>query len=206
MYSRTNRSVNVRCYLNGSGAGKLTAELRDGNRVISTQSVNVSSAAPHHDITLTNLGAIELWGVDHPKLYQIRVSLFDGVNLTDEYETRIGFREARFTPDGFYLNGKHLELRGLNRHQTFPFVGQAMPAGWAGARSITTPMGISVPAIASVITVFRTSFVSRSRRPGFTNRSAIRGRRSFLNPPSTGRAAIATRVSASRWSVQIVNA
>lgn len=125
---KNNRSVNVRCYLNGSGTGKLTAELRDGNRVISTQSVNVSSAAPHHDITLTNLGAIELWGVDHPKLYQIRVSLFDGVNLTDEYETRIGFREARFTPDGFFLNGKHLKLRGLNRHQTFPFVGQAMPA------------------------------------------------------------------------------
>ncbi len=33
-----------------------------------------------------------------------------------------------FTPDGFFLNGKHLKLRGLNRHQTYPFVGQAMPA------------------------------------------------------------------------------
>ena len=127
-----NRSVNVRCYLDGKDAGtgprKLSAELRDGSRVISTQSVNVSSAASHHDIVLTNLGAIELWGVDHPKLYQVRVSLFDGDNLTDEYETRIGFREARFTPDGFFLNGKHLKLRGLNRHQTYPFVGQAMPA------------------------------------------------------------------------------
>ena len=60
-----NRSVNVRCYLDTTGTGggprKLTAELRDGNRVISTQSVNVSSGASHHDITLTNLGAIELW-------------------------------------------------------------------------------------------------------------------------------------------------
>ena len=124
----TNRSVKVRCYLNGTGPGKLTAELRDGNRVISTQSVNVTAGAPHHDISLTNLGAIELWGVDHPKLYQIRVSLFEGNSLTDEYETRIGFREARFTPNGFFLNGKHLKLRGLNRHQTYPFVGQAMPA------------------------------------------------------------------------------
>ena len=120
-----NRSVNVRCYVQGSG-GKLTAELRDGGRIISTQSVNVSS--DHHDIQLTNLGQIELWGIDHTKLYTIRVSLSDGNNLTDEYETRIGFREARFTPDGFFLNGKHLKLRGLNRHQTFPFVGQAMPA------------------------------------------------------------------------------
>ena len=123
-----NRSVNVRCYLNGTGPGKLTAELRDGNRVISTQSVNVTAGAPHHDVTLSNLGAIELWGVDHPKLYQVRVSLLEGNSVTDEYETRIGFRDARFTPNGFFLNGKHLKLRGLNRHQTFPFVGQAMPA------------------------------------------------------------------------------
>ena len=122
-----NRRVNVRCYLNTVGAGgKLTVELRDGDRVISTGSVNVSSG--QHDIQLTNLNQIELWGVDHPKLYSIRVSLFEGNNLTDEYETRIGFREARFTPDGFFLNGKHLKLRGLNRHQTYPFVGQAMPA------------------------------------------------------------------------------
>src|SRR6185503_6109015 len=86
-----NRSVNVRCYLNGAGTGprKLTAELRDGNRVISTQTVNVASGAPHHDIQLTNLGAIELWSVDQPRLYQVRVSLFDGDTLTDEYDTRI---------------------------------------------------------------------------------------------------------------------
>src|SRR5258707_15799783 len=41
---------------------------------------------------------------------------------------RIGFREARFTDHGFELNGSVVKLRGLNRHQTFPFVGQAMPA------------------------------------------------------------------------------
>ena len=127
-----NRSVNVRCYLDRKGAAsaqrKLTAELRDGARVIATQSLNLSSAAPHYDLVLNNLGAIELWDVDRPKLYEVRVSLFEGDRLTDNYETRIGFREARFTPDGFFLNGKHLKLRGLNRHQTFPFVGQAMPA------------------------------------------------------------------------------
>ena len=33
-----------------------------------------------------------------------------------------------FTDHGFSLNGKMIKLRGLDRHQTFPFVGQAMPA------------------------------------------------------------------------------
>ena len=127
-----NRSVNVRCYLDTKGASggprRLRAELRDGDRVIATQTANTAAGGGPYDISLTNLGAIELWGVDHPKLYQVRVSLFEGDSLTDEYQTRIGFREARFTPDGFFLNGKHLKLRGLNRHQTYPFVGQAMPA------------------------------------------------------------------------------
>lgn len=127
-----NRSVNVRCYLDNKGASnaqrKLTAELRDGARVIATQSLNVSSVTPHYDLVLDNLGAIDLWDVNNPKLYQVRVSLFEDDRLTDEYDTRIGFREASFTPDGFFLNGKHLKLRGLNRHQTYPFVGQAMPA------------------------------------------------------------------------------
>ena len=63
-----------------------------------------------------------------PKLYDIRVAITSGGKTIDHYETRIGFREAKFTPEGFYLNGKHLKLRGLDRHQTFPFVGQAMPA------------------------------------------------------------------------------
>lgn len=29
--------------------------------------------------------------------------------------------------DGFYLNGKKVKLRGLNRHQSYPYVGYAMP-------------------------------------------------------------------------------
>ena len=41
---------------------------------------------------------------------------------------RIGFREASFRPDGFFLNGKRLPLFGLNRHQLYPYAGMAMSA------------------------------------------------------------------------------
>ena len=41
---------------------------------------------------------------------------------------QIGFREASFQPDGFYLNGERLQLFGLNRHQLYPYAGMAMPA------------------------------------------------------------------------------
>jgi len=127
------RRVDVRCFLNSKAAPtapmKLIAELRDGERVMATKSSDVlPPGAPHYDVQLNNLGSIELWDLEQPKLYQVCVRLMDGERVSDHNETRIGFREARFTPEGFHLNGKHIKLRGLNRHQTFPYVGQAMPA------------------------------------------------------------------------------
>ncbi len=127
------KKVDVRVFLDqnqaSGGSLKLTAELRDGSRVIATNSRELTpNRKQHYDVTLSNLGAIELWSIDQPKLYDVRVHLSESGKVIDQYETRIGFRDARFTPDGFFLNGKHLKLRGLNRHQTFPFVGQAMPA------------------------------------------------------------------------------
>src|ERR1039458_5077105 len=72
------------------------------------------------------------WAPTDPDVYRqrapITARLHQGGAPIDEYSTRIGFREARFTPQGFMLNGKHIKLRGLNRHQTFPYVGGAMPA------------------------------------------------------------------------------
>ncbi len=41
---------------------------------------------------------------------------------------RIGFREAQFHKQGgFTLNGQRLNLIGLNRHQTYPYIGAAAP-------------------------------------------------------------------------------
>jgi beta-galactosidase len=102
----------------------LKVELRDGARVLSSVEGQVSA----QPLTLSNLGPIDLWDLDRPKLYTVTARLYQGATPIDDYSTRIGFREARFTPQGFMLNGKHIKLRGLNRHQTFPYVGGAMPA------------------------------------------------------------------------------
>lgn len=69
--------------------------------------------------------SVEPWSVDEPNLYTLKVSVDSG----DEVEVRVGFRTARFDKDGrFYLNDRALQLMGLDRHQTFPYVGGAMPA------------------------------------------------------------------------------
>ncbi|MEP7075031.1 MAG: glycoside hydrolase family 2 TIM barrel-domain containing protein [Acidobacteriota bacterium] len=123
------RSLNVSIYVEGKTerALKLIAELRDGDKTIVAGSRNVVGTQSQ-DIALKDIGSVELWDIDNPKLYTLRVTIKDGNGTLDHYETRVGFREAKFTPEGFYLNGKHLKLRGLDRHQTFPFTGQAMPA------------------------------------------------------------------------------
>src|SRR4030095_5338356 len=80
-----NRSVKVRCYLDSKGASsaqrKLTAELRDGSRVLATQSLPVTANSSPYDLSLNNLGTVELWDLNNPKLYQVRVALFEGDSL-----------------------------------------------------------------------------------------------------------------------------
>ena len=78
--------------------------------------------------TLSGLGGITLWDTDHPKLYHVTATLLVDSVPTHRYRVRTGFREATFTLDGFYLNGRKVKLFGVNRHQFFPFAGGAMPA------------------------------------------------------------------------------
>ena len=73
------------------------------------------------------LGEIRLWEPDNPALYQLKTQLFQGERLLDEREDTFGFRSVKFRVDGFYLNGRKVKLRGLNRHQSYPYVGYAAP-------------------------------------------------------------------------------
>ena len=67
------------------------------------------------------------WDVDNPVLYTCRVTLVENGMFSDVVETVFGFRTAEFKANGFYLNGKKLFLRGVNRHQSYPYVGYAAP-------------------------------------------------------------------------------
>ncbi len=137
----------------GSAPGEfmLRVDLLDGAKVIASKSdkitaqpaqtlVKQANPAPvqlsvedrgdpaRHTLTLDRLPAIKLWELKSPYLYSVRATLLQDGRAIDQVTTRIGFREAVFTDHGFELNGLPLKLRGLDRHQTFPFVGQAMPA------------------------------------------------------------------------------
>ncbi len=150
--------LEVDCFLAGKGMGRgaisLEVELRDGERVVAdgTQLVRPGAGSDpdaamdpaangavyastetkndpaKHTVSLTGLAGIKLWDLQTPQLYTVHARILHNGQAIDEDTRRIGFREATFTDHGFSLNGKIVKLRGLDRHQTFPFVGQAMPA------------------------------------------------------------------------------
>ena len=129
-------TLDVDCYLQHLEASHeamtIEVQLRDGESVLAKGSQNVAPSDPRkepmaHSVHLDNLGAIKLWDLSHPNLYSVDVRLMRGTQVIDEDKRTFGFRHAEFTDHGFALNGKVIKLRGLDRHQTFPFVGQAMP-------------------------------------------------------------------------------
>ena len=113
------------------GTAHLAVELLDDDRAIAAARVPVTITGAGRvtvTATLSGLGGIVLWDIDHPKLYQVTATLHADGQPEHAYRVRTGFREARFALDGFYLNGRRVKLFGVNRHQFFPFAGGAMPA------------------------------------------------------------------------------
>jgi beta-galactosidase len=127
--------IDVDCTLDASttvaAPVQLTAALSDGPDELATVSraledvlAGVSSAG----LRLELPGAIGLWSPGSPKLYTLTTTVSVPGIGTHSLTKRIGFREAEFRPDGFFLNGERLTIFGLNRHQLFPYTGMAMPA------------------------------------------------------------------------------
>jgi beta-galactosidase len=113
------------------GPVEVSAMLLDGGRPIARASAPVTISQPGQvvaQVTLDGLAGVSLWDVDHPNLYTVLATLSVNGQPVHDFSRRIGFREARFENDGFFLNGSRFKLFGLNRHQVFPFAGMSMPA------------------------------------------------------------------------------
>ncbi|MBB4254745.1 MULTISPECIES: glycoside hydrolase family 2 protein [Rhizobium] len=106
-----------------SFSATVTATLKqaDGTVVATAATETIGSRTT---LSFGGLTGITLWDITDPTLYDVTVELRTE-HGSDRVSTRFGFRTAEFTPEGFLLNGKPLKLRGLNRHQAFPYVGYA---------------------------------------------------------------------------------
>ena len=107
--------VEVKCSLSGEN-GSIDYAIYDGDDLV------MESTSPRFLVD-----SPRLWCPSDPHLYELRVS--HSVNgEIEERRVRFGFRDVAWKEDGFYLNGKHMKLTGLNRHQSYPYIGYAAPA------------------------------------------------------------------------------
>jgi beta-galactosidase len=127
------RRVVVECSVDAAvvpaESARVVVELRDQDRTIAsaaalptvTRTGRVTVTA-----TLEGLSEVALWDLDSPNLYTVTATLIIGESTVHQRTVRIGFRDASFREDGFFLNGRRVQLFGLNRHQHYPYAGMAM--------------------------------------------------------------------------------
>ena len=106
---------------------KSTAAAQESWRLLCEQTVSADTTGDKKIALTAAITDPLLWDTEEANLYILKTQLYQDNTLLDETETTFGIREAVFKKDGFYLNGRKLRIRGLNRHQSFPYVGYAMP-------------------------------------------------------------------------------
>ena len=106
----------------------VTHQLFDGDGLIavSAEGVDLGAGRLHRSVQTIRLTSPRLWSPQSPNLYRL-VTLVQGRGgVVDRTETRIGIRSFAFAGNRLLINGDPTFLRGVNRHQEYPYVGYAI--------------------------------------------------------------------------------
>jgi beta-galactosidase len=92
-----------------------------------TNVVTLAAASVSNVVASTVIANPHLWnGLADPYLYQAFIEIRKGTNITDVVSQPLGFRWFSVDPtNGFFLNGQHYDLHGVNMHQDW------LNCGWA---------------------------------------------------------------------------
>ncbi|MCL2456463.1 MAG: glycoside hydrolase family 2, partial [Defluviitaleaceae bacterium] len=66
-----------------------------------------------------------VWDINDPVCYMLKCELLVNGEVVDTAHTRFGFREINFTPEKFFLNGRHVPIRGVCQHHDLGGLGAA---------------------------------------------------------------------------------
>lgn len=127
--ARADGGFSARVHLGGElDADALTLELEDRDGGSIAPPVRVALAAGQDRILLeTRAPSIRPWSDESPQLYHARIRLLKGGEIIHETRERFGFRTIEMRPgDGFYLNGRKIRFKGVNRHCFWPDTGRAV--------------------------------------------------------------------------------
>ncbi|MFS2855978.1 glycoside hydrolase family 2 TIM barrel-domain containing protein [Bacteroides ovatus] len=129
-YAKVRAIVDLSNGSSGNQEVELNVRLLDGQRVVKegTKNVNLSGNEVMQQERTFESDQPHVWNGRHePFLYQAEVTLFRNGQMVDRVTQPLGLRFYRIDPDkGFFLNGKHLPLQGVCRHQDRSEVGNAL--------------------------------------------------------------------------------
>ncbi len=110
-------------------AMQIKYEIYDGEQLVKSGKSQIKELMQYANdefVELIDIKQPKLWSPSEPNLYRAIVSLYSGDTLVDQEETRFGIRRFEFADNQLYINGEKTYLRGVNRHQEYPFVGYAL--------------------------------------------------------------------------------
>lgn len=111
-----------------SSDATIALEVLDKNNNLYLKSEhNINSGKKDYKIE-TAAGSPNIWSPNSPELYTLKLLLVVDNKVQDIFTSKFGFRCVDFDANGLLINQERIKIRGLNRHQSFPYTGYAMPA------------------------------------------------------------------------------
>ena len=101
---------------------------KNGNVVTHSQS-SISIVKEKSSVEIKQAGTLinpQLWSPDVPNLYTLKTEVYANGKLTDNQIDKVGLRSIVIKPEGLWVNGEKTFLRGVNRHQEYPYIGYAL--------------------------------------------------------------------------------
>ena len=102
---------------------------KNGKRVafVSIPTAKLAANTDQHYVQNIEVANPSLWHPNHPYLYSLHTRIKSQQKVVDEQVTRIGIRSFNITKDeGLVINGEPYHMRGTNRHQNYPYIGNAL--------------------------------------------------------------------------------
>ena len=122
--------VTAQADIRNDGATPMKCEVRfavAGAASVLPQTIALEPGAHAAVTAKLNLLRPKLWSPDYPALYTLRTELKRDGQVLEVNDTRFGVRTLAYDDKlGFVLNGQPLRIRGANRHQDFPWLGNAV--------------------------------------------------------------------------------
>ena len=113
------KNIQVRATLSDKFGNSIATALSNSQSVVANGSITFNQSLVVRTPTL--------WSPEMPYLYQLVIEALQDGKTVDKEIIATGIKKIRIERDAFYLNDKKVKIKGTNRHQDYPWLGNAVP-------------------------------------------------------------------------------